>query len=55
VKSDVNRALLRALAERGVEIPFPQRVLHTRVAEPVGVAGGVVGDLAGPRIDTPRA
>lgn len=30
VKSDVNRALLRALAERGVEIPFPQRVVHNR-------------------------
>jgi len=31
VKSDVNLALLRALQEMGVEIPFPQRVLR-RVA-----------------------
>jgi small-conductance mechanosensitive channel len=35
VRSDVNRALLRALGAAGVEIPFPQRVLHReRRAEP---------------------
>lgn len=28
VRSDVNLAVLRALNERGVEIPFPQRVVH---------------------------
>jgi small-conductance mechanosensitive channel len=28
VRSDVNLALLRALSERGIEIPFPQRVYH---------------------------
>jgi small-conductance mechanosensitive channel len=28
VRTDVNLALLAALNERGVEIPFPQRVLH---------------------------
>jgi small-conductance mechanosensitive channel len=28
VRSDVNLALLRCLGELGVEIPFPQRVLH---------------------------
>jgi small-conductance mechanosensitive channel len=28
VRSDVNLAVLRALQEAGVEIPFPQRVLH---------------------------
>lgn len=30
VRSDVNRAVLRALVEWGVEIPFPQRVVHLR-------------------------
>ena len=28
VRSNVNLALLRALTERGIEIPFPQRVMH---------------------------
>jgi len=28
VKSDVNRAVLRTLGEMGVEIPYPQRVVH---------------------------
>jgi small-conductance mechanosensitive channel len=28
VCSDVNLALLRALNERGIEIPFPQRVVY---------------------------
>ncbi|GEM_PF-2756120 len=28
VRSDVNLAILRTLRERGIEIPFPQRVLH---------------------------
>jgi len=32
VRSDVNLAVLEALNERGVEIPFPQRVLYTRPA-----------------------
>ena len=30
LKSDINRAILRSLQERAVEIPFPQRVVHTR-------------------------
>lgn len=30
VRSDVNLALLRTLGRLGVEIPFPQRVLHHR-------------------------
>ncbi|MDT8999070.1 mechanosensitive ion channel [Paucibacter sp. APW11] len=30
VRSDVNLAILRRLTELGVEIPFPQRVLHQR-------------------------
>jgi small-conductance mechanosensitive channel len=28
VRSDVNRSLLRCLGEQGVDIPFPQRVVH---------------------------
>ena len=29
LKSDINRAILQGLQERGIEIPFPQRVVHT--------------------------
>jgi small-conductance mechanosensitive channel len=28
VRSDVNLAVLQALQQAGVQIPFPQRVLH---------------------------
>jgi len=28
LKSDINRAILKALRENGIEIPFPQRVMH---------------------------
>jgi small-conductance mechanosensitive channel len=28
LKSDINRAILRTLREHGIEIPFPQRVVH---------------------------
>jgi small-conductance mechanosensitive channel len=34
VRSDVNLAVLRTLDERGVEIPFPQRVVHALPAAP---------------------
>jgi small-conductance mechanosensitive channel len=34
VRSDVNLALLRVLNEAGVEIPFPQRVIHQVAAAP---------------------
>jgi small-conductance mechanosensitive channel len=34
VRSDVNRALLRELNAMGLEIPFPQRVVHTPSAKP---------------------
>ena len=34
VRSAVNLALLRALAARGVEIPYPQRVLHAQAVPP---------------------
>jgi small-conductance mechanosensitive channel len=47
VRSGVNLALLAALNERGLEIPFPQRVLHrARPAEPGPAARGV-GDPVG--------
>jgi small-conductance mechanosensitive channel len=29
LKSDINRAILQALRERGIDIPYPQRVVHT--------------------------
>jgi small-conductance mechanosensitive channel len=35
VRSDVNLAILRTLADAGVEIPYPQRVLHSIAKEPV--------------------
>jgi small-conductance mechanosensitive channel len=31
VKSDVNLAVLAVLDAEGIEIPFPQRVMHTPV------------------------
>ena len=34
VRSAVNLALLRLLNERGIEIPFPQRVMHPLPAAP---------------------
>ena len=30
LRSDINRSVLRALRERGIEIPYPQRVCHQR-------------------------
>ena len=30
LKSDINRAILRGLQARGIEIPYPQRVVHQR-------------------------
>ena len=32
LKSDINRAILKALQAKGIEIPFPQRVVHTVTA-----------------------
>ena len=32
VKSAVNLAILRALRSHGIEIPYPQRVVHSRPA-----------------------
>jgi small-conductance mechanosensitive channel len=28
LKSDINRAILSTLRQHGIEIPFPQRVVH---------------------------
>ncbi|MDP2024396.1 MAG: mechanosensitive ion channel protein, partial [Hydrogenophaga sp.] len=30
LRSDVNMAILRSLREHGIEIPYPQRVLHLK-------------------------
>ena len=30
LKSDINRAILQSLQSQGIEIPYPQRVVHTR-------------------------
>lgn len=37
LRSDINLAILHSLREHGIEIPFPQRVIHTRLA---GTADG---------------
>jgi small-conductance mechanosensitive channel len=40
VRSEVNFAVLQVLNEQGIEIPFPQRVVHTvpaSVSVPVSV------------------
>ncbi len=33
LKSDINRAILQALQDRGIDIPFPQRVVHQSPAQ----------------------
>jgi small-conductance mechanosensitive channel len=33
LRSDINLAILRALREHGIEIPFPQRVLHMKAGQ----------------------
>lgn len=40
VRSDVNLAILRLLRKSGVEIPFPQRVVHQFTGSAVGTPGG---------------
>ena len=42
VRSDVNLALLRALNQAGVQIPFPQRVVHVPVHVPVPAHGALL-------------
>jgi len=36
LRSQINVAILQALRVHGIDIPFPQRVIHTRVAEAAG-------------------
>ncbi len=48
-RSDLNYAIERILRERNIEIPFPQRVVHLRNAEPskeLSAAEGQDGDSA---------
>jgi small-conductance mechanosensitive channel len=45
VKSDVNLALLRLFNEKGVEIPFPQRVIRTLAVKGGLEAEGVIPGL----------
>jgi small-conductance mechanosensitive channel len=49
VRSDVNLALLRTLRARGVEIPYPQRVVHA-----VGPSGPLPLPPAGPSGPLPQ-
>jgi small-conductance mechanosensitive channel len=37
LRSSINLAVLKALRENGVEIPYPQRVIHTRASAAEGV------------------
>jgi small-conductance mechanosensitive channel len=34
LRSRINLAILQSLRENAVEIPFPQRVIHTQAAQP---------------------
>lgn len=37
LRSSINLAVLKALRENGIEIPYPQRVIHTRASAPEDV------------------
>lgn len=43
-RSDLNYAIERTLRESGIEIPFPQRVVHLRSPEPAGDQNGITVD-----------
>ncbi len=53
VRSEVNLALLRRLAQSGVEIPFPQRVLHPAAAAMAAAVAGAAPAAAGPASTPP--
>jgi small-conductance mechanosensitive channel len=40
VRSDVNLKVLKGLRDAGIEIPFPQRVVHLKTASPAPAAAG---------------
>ena len=42
LKSDINRAILAAFRAHGIDIPYPQRVLHVTGNPPTGVVPGPV-------------
>ena len=44
LRSEINRAILKALRTHQIQIPFPQRVMHVQVdgARPAGLAGSAV-------------
>jgi small-conductance mechanosensitive channel len=39
LRSSINLAILRSLREHGIQIPYPQRVIHTRQLPPLPDAG----------------
>jgi small-conductance mechanosensitive channel len=46
VASDLRFAIVKTLDEAGIEIPFPQRALHLRTADPGSAASAGVHELA---------
>jgi potassium-dependent mechanosensitive channel len=53
IQSDLSVAINRALAEKGIEIPFPQRDLHLRSISPEARAE-INGVKSSPPADAPR-
>jgi small-conductance mechanosensitive channel len=45
VKSDVNLAVLAVLNARGIEIPYPQRVVHARISREKSSEANLVGPV----------
>jgi small-conductance mechanosensitive channel len=46
IKSEINYRIRRLFREAGIEIPFPQRVVHLRAAEPAAEVGEREGEAA---------
>ena len=42
LKSDINRTILAAFRAQGIEIPYPQRVLHVTGAKPAAATAPIV-------------
>jgi small-conductance mechanosensitive channel len=49
VRSELNVAVQRALAEANIGVPFPQRDLHLRTVSPTAASGLGVTDISAPR------